>query len=80
MTHDPRALLGGFWLRGDCSALLLPWFRTDQRQSATGIKPLSTLESFFLAVGFELKGGGAVVGVDDEFVEQAHDYRVGTWS
>jgi hypothetical protein len=61
------------------SSLLLSLLRSHQRQPATGIKLLSALERFFLAVGFELNGGGAVLGVDDQFVEQAHSYRVGTW-
>jgi hypothetical protein len=59
--------------------MLFPWLGAHQRQPAIGIKLLSTLESFFLAVGLELNGGASVLGVDDQFVEQAHSYWVGTW-
>ena len=58
--------------------MLFPWLGAHQRQPAIGIKLLSTLESFFLAVGLELNGGASVVGFDDQFVEQAHSYGVGT--
>ena len=63
---------GGCGWAVDCLTHLLAWLGIHHCQPVTEIKLQSTLEYFFLAVGFELNRGGAVFCVDDHFVEQAH--------
>ena len=52
------------------SAVLLSRFGIHQGQAAAGIDLLAVLQSLFPAVGFDLNGDGAGLGIDDQFVEE----------
>lgn len=58
--------------RGRRSELVFCTFQVHQRQSATGIELLTTLQRLFFAVGFHLDRGGAVFCIDKQDVQQAH--------
>ena len=64
-------MLGGFWCpRLVSSAVLLSRFRIHQGQAAAGVALLAVLQRLIPAVGFDLNGDGAGLGIDDQFVEE----------
>ncbi len=52
--------------------MLLSWLGAHQGQAAAGVELLAVLQSLLLAVGLDLDGGGAGLGVNDQFVEESH--------
>ena len=57
------------------SAVLLSRLGAHQCQAAAGVERLAVLQSLLLAVGFDLDGGGAGLGVNDQFLEDSHSQR-----